>query len=51
VNGITANSVDDAQRGIYGAQVGDVLRLELERDGRPVDVKVTLGEAPHGSDR
>jgi serine protease Do len=51
VNGITANTVDDAQRGIYGAQVGDVLRLELERDGRSVDANVTLAETPRGSDR
>jgi serine protease Do len=51
VNGITANTVDDAQRGIYGAQVGDVLRLELERDGHSVDAHVTLTETPRGNDR
>jgi serine protease Do len=51
VNGVTANTVDDAQRGIYGAQVGDVLRLEVDRDGKPVDVKVTLSETPRGSER
>ncbi len=51
VNGITTNSVDDAQRGIYGAQVGDVLRLDIERDGKTSEVRVTLTETPRGGER
>ena len=34
VNGQTVNSLDDARRGIYGAEVGDRLRLAVERVGR-----------------
>jgi len=51
VNGLPANSVDDAQRGIYGAQVGDVLKLEVERDGKSTELRVTLSEMPRGSER
>jgi serine protease Do len=46
VNGQEVNSVDDAQRSIYGAQVGDKLRLTLDRGGKSLDVTLTLGEAP-----
>jgi serine protease Do len=46
VNGQTVNSVDDAQRGIYGAQVGDRLRLAIERGNRKLDLSLTLAEAP-----
>jgi S1-C subfamily serine protease len=46
VNGLTVNSVDDAQRSIYGAAVGDRLRLAVERGGRKLEVSVTLSEAP-----
>jgi serine protease Do len=46
VNGQEVNSVDDAQRSIYGAQVGDKLRLSLDRGGKSLDVTLTLGEAP-----
>ena len=46
VNGQEVNSVDDAQRSIYGAQVGDKLRLTLDRAGKNLDVTLTLGEAP-----
>jgi serine protease Do len=49
VNGRDVNSVDDAQRSIYGAKVGDHLRLSIERAGRPVNVTFTLGEAPRSS--
>jgi len=40
------NSVDDAQRGIYGAQVGDRLKLGIERGSRKLDLSLTLVEAP-----
>ncbi len=46
VNGRVTNDVEDAQSSIYGAQVGDRLTLELERDGRLRTVTVTLEEAP-----
>ncbi len=47
VNGRLTNSVDDVQGSIYGAQVGDVLTLDAERDGKRQVIKVTLEEAPH----
>jgi serine protease Do len=46
VNGGEIRSVDDAQRGIYGAAVGDRLQLTLERAGRTFDVSLVLAEAP-----
>jgi serine protease Do len=46
VNGLTVNSVDDAQRSIYGAAVGDRLRLVAERAERKLELSVTLTEAP-----
>ncbi len=46
VNGQVVNTLDDAQRGIYGAQVGDRLTLGIERAGRKVELSLTLIEAP-----
>ncbi len=46
VNGLTVNSVDDAQRSIYGAAVGDRLQLVVERGERRLELGVTLSEAP-----
>jgi S1-C subfamily serine protease len=46
VNGRLTNNVDDVQTSIYGAQVGDVLALEVEREGEKVSLKVPLEEAP-----
>ena len=46
VNGIEVRSVDDAQRAIYGAAVGDKLEIGVEREGKPRTVSVTLREAP-----
>jgi serine protease Do len=46
VNGIEVNSVDDAQRAIYGAAVGDRLELAFERGGKRQAVSFTLREAP-----
>ena len=46
VNGQVVNSLDDAQRGIYGAQVGDRLTLGIERGGKSFDLTLTLIEAP-----
>ena len=50
VNGQPVNSVDDAQRSIYGASVGDKLKLSLERAGRPLEVTLVLVEAPRGGE-
>ena len=46
VNGIEVRSVDDAQRAIYGAAVGDKLEIGVEREGKPRTVSLTLREAP-----
>ena len=48
VNGQVIQSVDDAQKSIYGASVGDRLRLTLERSGQLIEATVTLVEAPVG---
>jgi len=46
VNGRIISSLDDAQSSIYGAQVGDRLQFEVERDGTRREVSLTLEEAP-----
>ncbi len=46
VNGRPTQDVDDAQSGIYGAQVGDVLALDVERDGKKLKFRIVLEEAP-----
>ena len=46
VNGRVTNDVEDAQASIYGAQVGDRLTLDVERDGKSRTIVVTLEEAP-----
>ena len=46
VNGRITNNVEDAQSSIYGAQVGDRLTLEVERDGQTRTIALTLEEAP-----
>jgi S1-C subfamily serine protease len=46
VNGRITNDVEDAQSSIYGAQVGDHLTFEIERDGKMKSVTLTLEEAP-----
>ncbi len=46
VNGRVTNDVEDAQSSIYGAQVGDRLTLEIERDGKLRTLALTLEEAP-----
>ena len=46
VNGLAIQTMEDAQRAIYGAGVGDKLKLGLERDGREKNVELTLIEAP-----
>ena len=46
VNGRVTNDLEDAQSSIYGAQVGDRLALEIEREGRRRSISLTLEEAP-----
>ena len=46
VNGIVVHGIEDAQRGIYGLQVGDPLDVTVQRDGKDLRVKVVLGEVP-----
>ncbi len=46
VNGEAVNTAEDAQRSIFGAGVGDAVRLEGERAGKPLAVKLVLGEVP-----
>ncbi len=46
VNGIDVRSMDDAQRAIYGASVGDRLAITVEREGHARAFVLTLGEAP-----
>jgi serine protease Do len=50
VNGRTINTLDDVQRSIYGATVGDRITLVLERDGHPSTVSFLLPEAPRGNE-
>ena len=49
VNGLIVRNVDDAQRSIYGASVGDRLRLGIQRGGRTLELTLTLVEAPRGA--
>ena len=46
VNDRVTNDVEDAQASIYGAQVGDRVTLEVERDGKTRTVTLVLEEAP-----
>jgi len=46
VNGRVTNGVEDAQSSIYGAQVGDRLSLDVEREGKTRTIALTLEEAP-----
>ncbi len=48
VRGLVINTVDDAQRSIYGASVGDKLALVIERRGKTYDLSLVLTEAPGG---
>jgi serine protease Do len=49
VNGITVNSVEDAQRSIYGAGVGERLAFRVERGDQTLDMGLTLAEAPRST--
>ncbi len=49
VNGVEVRSLDDAQRAIYGAAVGDRLAVEVERGGKVRTMSFTLAEAPRSA--
>ena len=51
VNGQAANTAEDAQRSIFGAGVGDTVKLEGERGGKPLSVKLVLAELPRSPTR
>jgi serine protease Do len=44
VNGEAVNTAEDAQRSIFGAGVGDLVRLSCERSGAPLDARLILAE-------
>jgi serine protease Do len=46
VNGQAVNTAEDAQRSIFGAGVGDQVRLSFERSGSPLEARLVLGEQP-----
>jgi S1-C subfamily serine protease len=50
VNDRVINTLDDVQRSIYGAGVGDRISLVIERDGKASTVSFILPEAPRGNE-
>jgi len=46
VQGRKVDTIDDIQRSIYGAAVGDRLEIAFERAGKLMEVTLTLVEAP-----
>ena len=50
VNGEPVNTGEDAQRSIFGAGVGDTVKLAYERKGTPGTASLVLGEVPANSD-
>ena len=50
VNGRVINTLDDVQRSIYGAGVGDRITLVFEREGKTLTQSFILPEAPRGSE-
>ncbi len=49
VNDEAVNTAEDAQRSIFGAGVGDRMRLALERAGQPLEAVLTLAEHPEAT--
>ncbi len=49
VNGEAVNTTEDAQRSIFGAGVGDQVRLAYERAGAPHTARLVLAEQPGGA--
>jgi serine protease Do len=50
VNGRVINTLDDVQRSIYGAGVGDRITLVVEREGKTLTHSFLLPEAPRGNE-
>jgi len=50
VNGRTIATLDDVQRSIYGAGVGDRITLVVERAGKTLTLTFVLPEAPRGNE-
>jgi serine protease Do len=50
VNGRVIKTLDDVQRSIYGAGVGDRITLVVEREGRTLTHSFILPEAPRGNE-
>jgi serine protease Do len=48
VNSEAVNTAEDAQRSIFGAGVGDAVRLSFERGGAPLEARLVLVEQPGG---
>jgi len=46
VNGKPVNTAEEAQRVLFGAEVGDKVTLDLERSGQRRKVPLTFGEVP-----
>ena len=44
INGEIVNGVDQAQRGLYGVQIGDDLVFRILREGEEMDLKLTMVE-------
>ena len=46
VNGKPVNTAEEAQRELFGAEVGDKVTLDVERAGKRQRVPLTFGEMP-----
>ena len=42
------DSADDLRRALEGRKPGDTIEVDLERDGHPLKVTVTLDDQPAG---
>jgi serine protease Do len=51
VNGVEVKGIEDAQRGIYGLQVGDALDVTVERGDKQLNLHVVLAELPRTDSR
>ncbi len=48
IGGTSVDSADDLRRALEGRKPGDTLEVDLERNGHPMKVTVTLGDQPAG---
>ena len=49
VNGKAVNTAEEAQRVLFGAEVGDKVTLDVERGGKRRSVPLTFGEMPQNA--